>query len=114
MCFILQFQVGIDYIGAALDFATEKAASFKTVQVSHLLFLLIVFDTFCSLYSVNLYPINLLSAQAALAVGDWILGTAEGFAPGEVRFLIGFSVSMSIFHIFTCLSSGLGCAVKRA
>ena len=42
LCFILQLQVGIDYIGAALDLATEKAASFKTVQVSRLLFLFIV------------------------------------------------------------------------
>jgi len=50
---LAEHKVGIDYIGAALDLATEKAASFKTVQ-------------------------------AALAVGDWILGTAEGFAPGEV------------------------------
>merc|ERR1712013_733999 len=52
-----KFQVGINYIGAALDLATEKAASFKTVQ-------------------------------AALAVGDWILSTAEGIAPGEVSTLL--------------------------
>merc|ERR1712126_687079 len=50
---LAEHKVGIDYIGAALDLATEKAASFKTVQ-------------------------------AALAVGDWILSTAEGIAPGEV------------------------------
>merc|ERR1719402_594407 len=50
---LAEHKVGIDYIGAALDLATEKAASFKTVQ-------------------------------AALAVGDWILSTAEGVAPGEV------------------------------
>jgi len=50
---LAEHKVGIDYIGAALDLATEKAASFKTVQ-------------------------------AALAMGDWILGTAEGFAPGQV------------------------------
>merc|ERR1719394_1693119 len=50
---LAEHKVGIDYIGAALDLATEKAASFKTVQ-------------------------------AALAMGDWILGTAEGIAPGEV------------------------------
>merc|ERR1719495_1728625 len=48
-----EHKVGIDYIGAALDLAAEKAASFKTVQ-------------------------------AVLAVGDWILSTAEGVAPGEV------------------------------
>merc|ERR1719357_1067106 len=50
---LAEHKVGIDYIGAALDLATEKAASFKTVQ-------------------------------AVLAVGDWILSTAEGIAPGEV------------------------------
>merc|ERR1719494_407651 len=50
---LAEHKVGIDYIGAALDLATEKAASFKIVQ-------------------------------AALAVGDWILSTAEGIAPGEV------------------------------
>merc|ERR1712013_325776 len=50
---LAEHKVGIDYIGAALDLAAEKAASFKTVQ-------------------------------AALAVGDWILSTAEGIAPGEV------------------------------
>merc|ERR1712240_240219 len=50
---LTEHKVGIDYIGAALDLAAEKAASFKTVQ-------------------------------AVLAVGDWILGTAEGIAPGEV------------------------------
>merc|ERR1712013_839978 len=50
---LAEHKVGIDYIGAALDLATEKAASFKTVQ-------------------------------AALAVGEWILSTAEGIAPGEV------------------------------
>jgi len=50
---LAELKVGIDYIGAALDLAAEKAASFKTVQ-------------------------------AALAVGDWILSTAEGIAPGEV------------------------------
>jgi len=54
---LAEHKVGIDYIGAALDLATEKAASFKTVQ-------------------------------AALAMGDWILGTAEGFAPGEVSALL--------------------------
>jgi len=50
---LAEHKVGFDYIGAALDLATEKAASFKTVQ-------------------------------AVLAMGDWILGTAEGVAPGEV------------------------------
>merc|ERR1719394_1874709 len=50
---LAEHKVGIDYIGAALDLATEKAASFKAVQ-------------------------------AVLAMGDWILGTAEGVAPGEV------------------------------
>merc|ERR1719394_209760 len=50
---LAEHKVGIDYIGAALDLAAEKAASFKTVQ-------------------------------AVLAMGDWILGTAEGIAPGEV------------------------------
>jgi len=50
---LAEHKVGIDYIGAALDLAAEKAASFKTVQ-------------------------------AVLAVGDWILSTAEGVAPGEV------------------------------
>jgi len=50
---LAEHKVGIDYIGAAFDLATEKAASFKTVQ-------------------------------AVLAMGDWILGTAEGIAPGEV------------------------------
>merc|ERR1719462_138801 len=50
---LAEHKVGIDYIGAALDLATEKAASFKAVQ-------------------------------AALAAGDWILGTAEGFASEEV------------------------------
>merc|ERR1711962_665714 len=50
---LAEHKVGTDYIGAALDLATEKAASFKTVQ-------------------------------AALAMGDWILSTAEGIAPGEV------------------------------
>merc|ERR1712013_456612 len=50
---LAEHKVGIDYIGAALDLAAEKAASFKTVQ-------------------------------AALALGDWILSTAEGIAPGEV------------------------------
>merc|ERR1719462_208706 len=49
---LAEHKVGIDYIGAALDLAAEKAASFKTVQ-------------------------------AVLAVGDWILSTAEGIAPGE-------------------------------
>merc|ERR1719318_223923 len=48
---LAEHKVGIDYIGAAIDLATEKAASFKTVQ-------------------------------AVLAMGDWILGTAEGVAPG--------------------------------
>merc|ERR1719348_2106085 len=48
---LAEHKVGIDYIGAALDLAAEKAASFKTVQ-------------------------------AVLAAGDWILGTAEGFASG--------------------------------
>merc|ERR1712013_799958 len=50
---LAEHKVGIDYIGAALDLATEKAASFKTVQ-------------------------------AVLAMGDWVLGTAEGVAPREV------------------------------
>jgi len=50
---LAEHKVGIDYIGAAIDLAAEKAASFKTVQ-------------------------------AVLAMGDWILGTAEGIAPGEV------------------------------
>merc|ERR1712013_328535 len=54
---LAEHKVGINYIGAALDLATEKAASFKTVQ-------------------------------AALAVGDWILSTAEGIAPGEVSTLL--------------------------
>merc|ERR1719206_1143411 len=51
---LAEHKVGIDYIGAALDLAAEKAASFKTVQ-------------------------------AVLAMGDWILGTAEGIAPGELQ-----------------------------
>merc|ERR1719447_1491804 len=51
---LAEHKVGIDYIGAAIDLAAEKAASFKTVQ-------------------------------AVLAVGDWILSTAEGVAPGEAR-----------------------------
>merc|ERR1712240_73367 len=51
---LAEHKVGIDYIGAALDLAADKAASFKTVQ-------------------------------AVLAMGDWILGTAEGIAPGEVQ-----------------------------
>merc|ERR1712240_370876 len=50
---LAEHKVGIDYIGAALDLAADKAASFKTVQ-------------------------------AVLAMGDWILGTAEGLAAGEV------------------------------
>merc|ERR1719447_2484911 len=50
---LAEHKVGIDYIGVAFDLATEKAASFKTVQ-------------------------------AALAMGDWILSTAEGVAPREV------------------------------
>merc|ERR1719394_1860180 len=50
---LAEHKVGIDYIGAALDLATEKAASFKSVQ-------------------------------AVLAIGDWILGTAEGVAPRDV------------------------------
>merc|ERR1719320_720378 len=54
---LAEHKVGIDYIGAALDLATEKAASFKTVQT-------------------------------ALAVGGWILSTAEGIAPGEVSTLL--------------------------
>ena len=34
-------------------------------------------------------------------MGDWILGTAEGVAPGEVRCLMGLSVPIRKDQIFT-------------
>ena len=67
--------MGIDYVGAAIDIATEQAASFKIVQVW------IVYEPSC-IFNVDLFLIFAL--QVGLAFGDWILGTVEGIATSEV------------------------------
>ena len=62
--------MGIDYVGAAFDIATEQAASFKIVQVHKVM---------CWTWSILQCVL-----QAGLAIGDWILGTVENITTGEV------------------------------
>ena len=69
--------MGIDYVGAAIDIATEQAASFKIVQVwtwaimPCLTWMCLCFDFVSAL-------------QVGLALGDWILATVEGITTSEV------------------------------
>ena len=63
--------MGINYVGAALDIATEQAASFRIVQVVQV-----------NARYVQSYTASCI--QAGLAIGDWVLGTVESVTTSEV------------------------------
>ena len=93
---LLVSKVGINYVGAALDIATEQAASFRIVQVME----------------EGTGFVHLCVLQAGLAIGDWVLGTVESITTSEVCKLWLYLLKLVVLSSSGC-ANAVQCKTQR-